>query len=43
MRIGIKRYGGYVEGIETTKGFIKTNKIGVVSAGHSSVIANMVD
>ena len=38
---GIKRNGDAVEGIETTKGFIKTNKIGVVAAGHSSVIANM--
>jgi len=38
---GIKRNGDSVEGLETTKGFIKTNKIGVVAAGHSSVIANM--
>ena len=38
---GIKRNGDAVEGIETTKGFIKTKKIGVVAAGHSSVIANM--
>ena len=38
---GIKRNGDNVEGIETTKGFIKTKKIGVVAAGHSSVIANM--
>ena len=38
---GIKRNGDSVEGIETTKGFIKTNKVGVVAAGHSSVIANM--
>ena len=38
---GIKRNGDSVEGIETTKGFIKTKKIGVVAAGHSSVIANM--
>ena len=38
---GIKRNGDKVEGLETTKGFIKTNKIGVVAAGHSSVIANM--
>ena len=38
---GIKRNGDRVEGLETTKGFIKTNKIGVVAAGHSSVIANM--
>ena len=38
---GIKRNGDRVEGLETTKGFIKTNKIGVVAAGHSSVIAKM--
>ena len=31
-----------VTGIETTKGLIKSKKIGVVAAGHSSVIANMV-
>ena len=37
---GIKRIV-QVEGIETTKGFIKSKKIGVVAAGHSSVIANM--
>jgi sarcosine oxidase subunit beta len=37
----LKRNGDSVEGIETTKGFIKTKKIGVVAAGHSSVIANM--
>ena len=38
---GIRRIGDAVEGIETTKGYIKTKKIGVVAAGHSSVIANM--
>ena len=38
---GIKRNGDRVEGLETNKGFIKTNKIGVAAAGHSSVIANM--
>ena len=38
---GIKRKGETVEGLETTKGFIKTSKIGVAAAGHSSVIANM--
>ena len=31
-----------VTGIETTKGLIKSKKIGVVAAGHSSVIANMI-
>ena len=40
---GIKRNGQGVEGVETNKGFIKTKKIGVVAAGHSSVIAKMVD
>jgi len=38
---GIKRKGDTIEGLETTKGFIKTSKIGVAAAGHSSVIANM--
>jgi len=38
---GIKRKDDSIEGIETTKGFIKTKKVGVVAAGHSSVIANM--
>ena len=37
----LKRNGDEVEGIETTKGFIKTKKVGVVAAGHSSVLANM--
>jgi len=32
---------GNVTGIETTRGKIKSNKIGIVSAGHSSVIAKM--
>ena len=34
---------GQVTGIETTKGTINSKKIGIVAAGHSSVIANMVD
>jgi len=38
---GIKRNGDIIEGLETTKGFIKTSKIGVAASGHSSVIANM--
>ena len=38
---GIKISGNKVKGINTTKGFIKTKKIGVVAAGHSSVIAKM--
>ncbi len=40
---GINVKYGQVIGIETTKGSIKSEKIGVVAAGHSSVIANMVD
>ncbi len=32
---------GHVTGVETTKGIINSKKIGVVAAGHSSVIANM--
>ncbi len=39
--LGIQREGGQVVGIETTRGTIKSKKIGVVAAGHSSVIASM--
>ena len=38
---GIKRKSDTIDGIETTKGFIQTSKVGVVAAGHSSVLANM--
>ncbi len=38
---GIIREDGHVKGIETTRGRIMANKVGVVAAGHSSVIANM--
>ena len=38
---GIKRNRNVVTGVETSKGFIKSKKIRVVPAGHSSVIANM--
>ena len=38
---GIKRNGDSIVGIETSKGFINTQKVGVVAAGHSSVLANM--
>ena len=34
---------GAVTGVETTKGFIGTKKIGVVAAGHTSVIMSMAD
>ncbi len=38
---GIRREKGRVSGVETTKGFINANKVGVVAAGHCSVLANM--
>ncbi len=38
---GIRRRGKRVTGVETTRGFIKANKIASVAAGHSSVIAAM--
>ncbi len=38
---GIRRAGGRVTGVETTRGFIEANKIGCVAAGHSSVVAAM--
>ena len=41
---GIKRSpNGHVTGVETTRGFIGAKKIGVVAAGHSSVIMQMAD
>ncbi len=38
---GIIREDGKVRGIETTRGKIMAGKVGVVAAGHSSVIADM--
>ena len=38
---GIRREGNAIVGIETIKGFIKTKKVGLVAAGHSSVVASM--
>jgi len=38
---GIRREGNAIVGIETVKGFIKTKKVGLVAAGHSSVVASM--
>ena len=38
---GIRREDGAVTGIDTVRGFIKTKKVAVVAAGHSSVIASM--
>ena len=40
LNINVKN--GQVNGIETTKGTINSKRIGIVAAGHSSVIANMV-
>lgn len=40
---GIRREGGAVVGVETTQGFIETRKVGVVVAGHASVLADMAE
>lgn len=41
---GIRRdASGAVAGVETTKGFIATKKLGVVAAGNSSVVMSMAD
>ncbi len=41
--IGIRRDKGAVVGVETNRGFIRSKKIGVVAAGHSSVLAQMAE
>ncbi|HET8609798.1 MAG TPA: sarcosine oxidase subunit beta family protein [Burkholderiales bacterium] len=38
---GIRRDGGHVTGVETTRGFIGARRIGVVTAGNSGVLAAM--
>ncbi len=38
---GILRDNGRVTGVETTRGIIRAPKVGLVTAGHSSVLANM--
>lgn len=38
---GIRRDGGRVTGVETTRGFIAAKKVGIVAAGHNSVVAAM--
>ncbi len=38
---GIRREGGRVTGLETTRGAIATGKVGIAVAGHSSVLAAM--
>ena len=40
---GFRRENGAVVGVETNKGFIKSKKVGVVAAGHSSVLADMAE
>jgi sarcosine oxidase subunit beta len=38
---GIRTQGGKIEGVETTRGFIRCQKLAAVPAGHSGVIAGM--
>jgi len=40
---GLRRKGNRIEGVETTKGFIKAPKVGCVVAGHCSVLGAMAD
>ena len=35
----IRTKNGIIEGVETSKGFLRANKIGVVASGHTSVLA----
>jgi sarcosine oxidase subunit beta len=42
--IGLRRGAdGAIAGVETTRGFIGTRRVGVVAAGHTSVIMSMAD
>jgi sarcosine oxidase, subunit beta len=38
---GLRRENGAMAGVETTRGFIRAKKVGVVAAGHTSVLAAM--
>ena len=38
---GIRQRHGAVEGVETSRGYIPANKVGIVVAGHASVLAAM--
>jgi sarcosine oxidase subunit beta len=38
---GIRRENGAVTGVDTAKGFIRSKCVGIVAAGHSSVVAAM--
>ncbi len=40
---GINRTGGRATGVETSRGTIEADKIGVVVAGHASVLGSMAD
>ena len=40
---GVRRERGRVAGVETTRGYIRARKVGLVAAGHSSVLASMAD
>lgn len=40
---GIRREDGAVVGVDTTRGYIQAPKIGVVVAGHASVVASMAE
>jgi sarcosine oxidase subunit beta len=40
---GIRRENGRVVGVDTSRGFIATKRLGVVVAGNSSVLAGMAD
>jgi len=39
----IRRENGSVTGVETSRGFIKARKVGIVTAGNTSVLAAMAD
>jgi sarcosine oxidase subunit beta len=39
----IRREGGAVTGVETSRGFIRARKVGIVAAGSTSVLASLVD
>ncbi|MFQ5634934.1 MAG: sarcosine oxidase subunit beta family protein [Gammaproteobacteria bacterium] len=41
--IGLNRDGGKITGLETTRGSIQADKVGVVVAGNASVLASMAD
>ncbi len=40
---GFRRDAEKIQGVETTRGYIKASKVGVVVAGHASVLANMAE